>query len=140
MNIVMKIVYATAEAVTITVVAAIPANLLKFDPYLVAWYGLCVALGFVLRLGIERHEKRLSKETLLYHSICTVGWCFFAALAWDYMYTPEKKGFAIYMFGNSVFAAFLVGQAKTIGEVGIQNWIKLKLGKVLAVEEKEIKP
>lgn len=136
----MKIVYATVEAVTITVVAALPVNFITPDPAVLAWYGLCVILGFALRLGVERNEKRLTKEALLFHSITTVTWCFFMTLVWNYLFTPDKKGFEIYMFLNSLFASFMVSQFSTIFEIGIKKWLQIKLGKFLAVEEKEDKP
>ena len=140
MNIVMKILYASVEAVTITIVATLPLQLTTPNLILWAWYGLCILLGFVLRLGVERNEKRLTKETLLFHSIATVTWCFFASLVWNYFFLPEKKGFEIFIFLNSLFAAFMVGQFKVIFEIGVKKWLQIKLGKFLAVEEKEVKP
>ena len=134
MNIVMKILYATLDFMIINVVA-IP--FLTNDPLIWAWYSLCIALAFVLRVGMEHKKHRLTWNSLLYQSICTVTWCFFMVLVWDYVFLKQTKGFEIYLFINSLFAVFMVSQFEQVFEIGFKEWIRIKLGKFLAVEKKE---
>jgi hypothetical protein len=108
-----------------------------YDPVVWAWYSLCIALAFVLRIGMEHKKHRLTWNSLLYQSICTISWCFFMILVWNYLFTKEKKGFEIYLFINSLFAVFMVSQFEEIFEIGFKKWIKIKLGKFLAVESTE---
>lgn len=132
MNIVMKVVYASLDFVILNVVALPFAAI---DPMLWAWYSLCIALAFVLRLGMEHKKHKLTGPALLYQSICTVSWSFFMILVWNYMFPKGRDGFEIYLFINSLFATFLVSQFEEIGKEGIRSWLRIKLGKFLAVEK-----
>lgn len=132
MNIVMRILYATSDFVIINILA----YPMVADPLALIWYALCVALAFALRLGMEHKKKMLTKQTLLYQSICTISWCFFAVLIWNDFLVYER-GFEIYLFLNSLFAVFLIGQLENVFEMGVKEWLKIKLRKFLAVEEKE---
>lgn len=130
MNIVMRYVYAIADVVVIRMIA-LPV---VADPSMWIWYGLCVALAFMLRLGMEHKRHRLTTQTLFYQCIYTISWIFFAILIWDYFYKLETQGFSIYLFVNSLFASFLVSQFEQIFEKGFKAWLQIKLGKFLAVE------
>jgi len=102
------------------------------DPALLLWYLLCIVLGFVLRLGMENKRHKLTWPVTMWHSICTITWCFVAILFWrEFNY---KRGFEIYLFLNSLFAAFMVAQLENIGKQTIKDWLRAKLGKFLASE------
>lgn len=131
----MRIAGASTEFVFICSVAVSP--LAAVDPITWAWYSLCILLAFMLRLGMERKKKRLTKEALLYQSICTVSWCFFTVLVWNYCFVKETRGFEIYLFINSLFATFMVSQFEEVFEIGFKEWLRVKLGKFLAVERGE---
>lgn len=133
----MRILYATVDAVTMMSVIVLP--IAPVDPIVWLWYVLCIALAFVLRIGMEHKKHRLTWASLLYQSICTVSWCFFMILVWN-TFLNYKRGFEIYLFINSLFAAFMVGQFEEVFEVGFKEWIRIKLGKFLAVERKENQP
>ena len=137
MNIVMKILYATFDCIIINVVA-IP--FIAGNPVIWAWYSLCIILAFVLRVGMEHKKHRLTWSSLLYQSICTITWCFFMVLVWDYVFGKQTKGFEIYLFINSLFAVFMVSQFEQVFEIGFKEWVRIKLGKFLATEGKEEKP
>jgi hypothetical protein len=135
MNIIMKIIYATVE--TIAMITAVTLPFVGLNVWVVSWYFLCVALGFLLRIGMEHNKNRLTWKSLLYQSICTVSFCFFMYLLWNYLFPPEKQGFEIYIFLCSLFATFLVSQLEDVFEKGVKSWLRIKLGKFLAVESKE---
>lgn len=135
MNVVTKALLAVVD----TILVAIHVPFIISDPSLIPWYLLCVMLGFVLRLGMERRKRLLTWETAMWHSICTIGWCFLAAIVWWEM--GYSKWFSAYLFLNSLFAAFLVTQLDEIGKQGIREWFRIKLGKFLATEKaKEDQP
>lgn len=99
------------------------------------WYALCIALAFMLRIGMEHKKHRLTWQSLLYQAICTISWCFFMILVW---YTfLNYTWFEIYLFINSLFASFMVTQFEEAFELGLKEWLKIKLGKFLAVEKRE---
>ena len=132
MNPVMKIVYASWDFVVIN------AILLPFapDPIVWGWYSLCIFLAFALRLGMEHRKHRLTWLSLLYECIYTVSWCFFTVLIWT-TFLNYDKGFEIYLFCNSLFASFMVGQFEQVFQMGFKSWLRIKVGKFLAVEERE---
>lgn len=129
MNIIMRILYASFDFVIINVIV-LP---LVIDPIAWAWYSLCIALAFVLRLGMEHKRHRLTWSALLYQSICTISWSFFSILVWS-TFLKYDRGLEIYLFMNSLFATFMVSQFEQVFEVGFKAWLKIKLGKFLAVE------
>ena len=137
MNITMKIVYASLDFVILNVIALPFATI---DPMLWAWYSLCIALAFVLRLGMEHKKHRLTWASLMYQSICTISWSFFTILIWNYMFPKGRDGFEIYLFLNSLFATFLVGQFEVIGKDGIKQWLRIKLSTFLATESVKAAP
>lgn len=128
----MRIVYASVDFVIINALV-LP---LVVDPLVWAWYSLCIALAFVLRLGMEHRRNNLTWATLLYQSICTISWSFFMILIWN-TFLNYTRGFEIYLFMNSLFAVFMVSQFEEVFEKGFKGWLKIKLGKFLAVEAKE---
>lgn len=140
MNIVMKIYTASFEFVLMLTLISNPIT--TIDPIVWLWYFLCIALGFLLRIGMEHKEHRLTKASLLYQSICTVSWCFFMSLVWNYFFDQNKKGFEMFLFVNSLFAAFMVGQFEEVFKVGLKETLRIKLNRFLAVErsKEEIKP
>lgn len=135
MNVITKITYATVEAIAMVTAVTLPFT--GFNIWVWSWYFLCVALGFLLRVGMEHNKNRLTAKSLLYQSICSVTFCFFAYLVWSYLFPPDKAGFEIYIFLCSLFATFLVSQLDQIFESGVKSWLRIKLGKFLAVESKE---
>lgn len=135
MNAVMKIVSSSTDFLFISSVAVSP--LAAVDPVTWMWYSLCILLAFMLRLGMERKKNKLTKEALLYQSICTISWCFFSVLVWNYCFVRETRGFEIYLFINSLFATFMVSQFEEVFEIGFKEWLRVKLGKFLAVERGE---
>jgi len=137
MSIVNTIARAGYEFLIINVVA------LPFvigNPWTILWYTLCIGLAFVLRVGMEHNKHRLTGASLLYQSICTVSWCFFSVLIWNYFFIDVKKGFEIYLFVNSLFATFLVSQFEEVGKSGIKQWLRAKLSTFLAVNKEGDKP
>lgn len=135
MNTLMRTTNAVLDFIVINVIA-IP---LVSNPIALAWYGLCVALAFVLRLGMEHRAHKLTWASLLYQSITTVSWSFFAILVWN-TFLRYDKGFEIYLFINALFASYMVAQFEETFKIGIKEWLRLKLGKFLAVEKGEEKP
>ena len=135
MNVVMKTVLAFADFMLINAVL-IPFAV--FDVVTWAWYALCVVLAFVLRLGMEHKKNRLTRSSLLIQSVYTITWSFFMVLIWN-TFLNWNKGFEVYLFINSLFAVFMVGQFEVIFELGFKEWIRVKLGKFLATERTEDK-
>lgn len=133
MNVVTKILFASLEWSFMLYVIVSPS--LIVDPIVWAWYSLCILLAFMLRLGMEHKKNRLTWASLLYQSICTISWCFFMVLVWNYCFTKDTKGFEIYLFVNSLFASFMVSQFEEVFEIGVKEWLRIKLGKFLAVEK-----
>lgn len=130
----MRIAYATYDFILINTVAVSINN--TNEPLTLAWYSLCVLLAYALRLGMEHKKNNLTGKVLLWQSICTISWCFLMVLVWN-AFLNYKKGFEIYLFINSLFSAFMVGQLEEVFEMGMKKWIRVKLNKFLA-EEKEI--
>lgn len=130
----MRISYATYDFILINTVAVSINN--TNEPLTLAWYSLCVLLAYALRLGMEHKKNNLTGKVLLWQSICTISWCFLMVLVWN-AFLNYKKGFEIYLFINSLFSAFMVGQLEEVFEMGMKKWIRVKLNKFLA-EEKEI--
>lgn len=135
MNQLMRITNAVLDFVIINIIA-VP---LIANPLALAWYGLCVALAFLLRLGMEHREKHLTFSSVLYQSITTVSWSFFAVLVWN-TFLSYDKGFEIYLFVNALFASYMVAQFEETFKLGLKKWLRIKLGKFLAVEKGEEKP
>lgn len=137
MNVVTKSGYAVLDFIVINVVALPFAQL---DPMLWAWYSLCVILAFILRLGMEHRKHRLTWTSLAYQCVYTISWSFFMVLVWNYLFPKGREGFEIYLFINSLFAVFMVSSFEEIFEIGFKAWLKIKLGKFLATQEKEDTP
>lgn len=131
----MKLAYASFDFVVINIIA-IPFAMV--DPMLWTWYSLCIALAFVLRLGMEHKRHKLTKASLLYQSICTVTWSFFMILVWNYTFPKGRPGFEIYLFINSLFAVFMVSQFEEIFESGFKSWARTKLSTFLATEKANV--
>lgn len=134
MNIVMKVLTASLESAFVLSVVISPLD--TFNPVVWAWYSLCIILAFVLRLGIESKKRQLTARSLLYHSIFTISWTFFSILVWN-TFLNYDKGYPIYLFINSLFATFFVSQFETVFKLGFKEWLRIKLGKFLAVEREE---
>lgn len=54
-------------------------------------------------------------------------------LVWN-TFLNYSRGLEIYLFVNSLFAVFMVSQFEEVFELGFKSWLKIKLGKFLAVE------
>lgn len=131
MNVVTKSVLGFADFLVLNAVL-IPFSVL--DPVVLAWYSLCIILAFVLRLGMEHKKNRLTRSALLIQSIYTISWSFFMVLVWN-TFLNYSKGFEVYLFINSLFAVFMVGQFEVIFEIGGKEWLRIKFGKFLASEK-----
>lgn len=129
----MRIVTGVFDFIIINTIAL---PFVTVDVWTLVWYSLCVGLAFALRLGMMRKKGLLTWETTLIQSIYTISWCFFAVLVWN-TFNYFTKGFEIYLFINSLFAVFMVGQFETIFEMGFKSWIRTKLKRLLAAEERE---
>ena len=126
----MKIWYATLDFVLLNIAVGINSTI---DLYSALWYSLCIVLAFVLRLGMEARKDRLTWKSLLYQSIYTLSWSFFMILVWN-TWLNYKSGFEVYLFINSLFSVFMVGQFEIMFEIGFKEWMRVKLGKFLATE------
>lgn len=129
----------TLAYVECMILTAVPLKFISLDPMVWVWYSLCIALAFMLRLGMKHKKHELNAQTLLYESICTISWSFISILFW-YTFINYEKGFEIYLFMNSLFASFMVSQVEQLGKHSIKQWLRIKLGKFLAVEKEEDKP
>lgn len=136
MNVVSKTVIAFYDFALVSVIALPFAAV---DTMLYAWYSLCILLAFVLRLGMEARKNRLTWRTLMYQSIYTISWSFFMILVWN-SWLKWKSGFEVYLFVNSLFAVFMVSQFEVIFEIGVKEWLRVKLGKFLATERTNVPP
>jgi len=136
MSIVNTIARAGYEFLIINIGAAV---FITGSPIVWAWYCLCIALAFLLRLGMEHRKHKLTSDVLLWQSIATITWCFFSILVWNYFYTSTTKGFEIYLFVNSLFASFMIGQFEEVFQVGFKKWLASKVGTVLATPKEEEK-
>lgn len=135
MNIVNTVARAGYEFLVINIVAA---PFVMGNPVVWAWYCLCIALAFLLRVGMEHNKHKLTPRSLLYQSICTISWCFFMILVWD-AFLNYTKGFEIYLFINSLFSSFMVSQFEEVFQLGFKKWLASKVGTVLAVQKEEEK-
>ena len=129
MNIVNTLAKAGLDFVVINVVA-LPFVIV--NAWTVVWYALCIGLAFALRIAMEHKQHRLTWSSLLYQAVCTVSYCFAMVLVWNYLYEDKTKGFEIYLFVNSFFASFMVGQLESVGKVTIKEWLRSKLSTFLA--------
>lgn len=132
MNILMRTTTAVLDFIVINVIA-LP---LVVNPISLAWYALCVALAFILRLGLESKERNLTVKFLIQQSIFTISWCFVSILFW-LTYLNYAKGFEIYLFLNSLFSSYLVTQFESAFKMTLKEWLRIKIGKFLAEEKGE---
>jgi len=138
MSILNVIVRSAAEFVAVKAVASSP--FIIGNPVMFVWYCLCVVLAFVLRLGMEYNNDRLTRKALLYQSICTIAWTFFSVICWDAVKKDSTEYFPIYLFINSLFATFLVSQLEDVGKVSLKQWFNSKVKSILATPNEEVKP
>lgn len=122
-------VRAALEFVVLNVVA-VP---LIQDPALFLWYSLAVLLAFILRLGIEYNKNTLTWRNAFIQTIYTISYCYFAILVWN-SYLNYGKGFEVYLFLNSLFAVFIVGQLEVMFQMGFKAWAKKWIKSVIASE------
>lgn len=132
MNILSIMVRGTLEFVILNVIAVPFIS----DPLLLVWYSLSVFLAFVLRLALEYDDKGLTWKGGIRQAIYTISYCYFAIIFW-FSYLNYKNGFEIYLFLNSLFAVFMVGQLKHFFQLGVTATLKKWLKGVLASEDKE---
>lgn len=130
MNPVIKIATATIETSICLIAIALPyaKDLTEW-----IWYGLAITLAFLLRIGIEINNNTLTRKRVLVQSIYTLCYCFLAVIVWrDFL--KYEKGFEVYLFVNSLFAVFIVGQLEKAFEVGFKSYLRKSLKNFLAVE------
>lgn len=107
---------------------------LKMDITVWLWYSLCIVLAFALRLGIEFNKNRLTWRTGFIQSIYTITWCFFSVLVW-HTFLKAQDWFEIYLFINSLFAVFIVGEAENFFQLGLKAWLAKKLGAIVGSDQ-----
>lgn len=107
-----------------------------------AWYFLCVALGFGLRIAILQKDNKYTNKILAVHMMFTVAWVFVMVLFWrTWVHTTflnqGGNSFEIYLFLNSLFSVYMVGQFEYFFKVGFRGWLNLFVGRLIAKEVKE---
>lgn len=133
MNIVATVLKAVGEVLIINIIL-IPTG---FSPYVALWYSLIVLLAFLLRFAMNKKKTGLWPwGEFIEQSIYTLSWSFFASLVWFKLY-PTSQWFEVYLFLNSLFASFLVGELEHIMSVGFRPWLKNCLLKFVATETKK---
>lgn len=134
MNVLMRTTNAVLDFIVINAIA-LP---LVINPISLVWYALCVALAFLLRLGLESKERNLTLRFLIQQSIFTITWCFASILFW-FTFLNYTKGFEIYLFLNSLFSSYLVTQFESAFKMTFKEWLRIKIGKFIAEEKGEVR-
>lgn len=137
-NIVHIMVRGFLEFLVINIVAVPFLN----DPTLCLWYALCILLAFILRLAILYDNNTLTPREALKQVMFTIGYTFLMILVW-FSWLKWETGFEVYLFLNSLFASFMVGELQVLFKSSIKNagraWLRATLKKFLATEDiKEI--
>lgn len=134
MSIVNKVAKSLGDVAIINIVA-MPFSV---NPWLWLWYSIIVSLAFLLRLAIERKKGALPGSKILEQTVYTISYCFFACLVW-FTWLSAWKWFEVYLFLNSLFATFMVGELENIFKMGFKSWIQTAARKFLALEPGDIK-
>lgn len=134
MNIIQIMTRGTTEFLVLNIVV-VP---FVADPLLLAWYSLSIFLAFILRLAMEYDDKALTWVTGIKQAVYTVSYCYFAIIFW-FSYLNYKSGFEIYLFLNSLFSVFMVGQLKYIFQMGVKATLRKWLRSFIASETTDIK-
>lgn len=130
MNPVIKVAIATVETCIWLIALALPHTETLTEW---VWYVLAIMLAFLLRIGIEINNNTLTRKRVLVQSIYTLCYCFLAVIVWrDFL--KYDKGFEVYLFINSLFAVFIVGQLEKAFELGFKAYARKALRSFLAVE------
>lgn len=139
MNPGMKILLAAFDFVLINIVLSLHGNISMID---VAWYMLCVGLGFGLRVAVMINNNNYSHKLLFVHGAFTVCWVFLVVLFWrtSLHKTWMNQGgnsFEIFLFLNSLFSVYMVSQFEYFFKAGFKGWIKLNVGRIFAKDVEE---
>lgn len=107
-----------------------------------AWYFLCVALGFGLRIAILKNDNKYSSKKLMIHMMYSISWVFIMVLLWrTYLnrtfLNQGGNSFEIFLFLNSLFSVYMVGQFEYFFKIGYRSWLNLFVGRLIAKEVKE---
>lgn len=135
----MKGAIAIIDLLLIKTTISLHAGIAPMD---VAWYLLCVVLGFGLRVAVLLKDDKYTTKTLMIHMMFTCSWVFVMVLFWrTYLNTTwlnqGGNSFEIYLFLNSLFSVYMVGQFEHFFKVGFRGWLNLFVGKLIAKEVKE---
>lgn len=135
-NIVMKIVLAVTDFVLINIVLSVGG----IDIYSISWYALCMALGFGLRVAVLVKDNKYTTKVLFIHMVFTLSWCFLTVLIWrtglDKTWINRGgNSFEIYLFLNSLFSVYLVGQFEFFFKLGFKQWLSLKVSSLIAKDQ-----
>lgn len=131
MNPTMRIIYAVLDFLILNIISIV----IHKDVYVWLWYFLAISLAFLLRVGIELNNRTLTSRSIMIQTIYTVSYCFFAIIFWK-TYLNYNKGFEVYLFINSLFAVFIVGQLESMFKAGFRTWARNWLKSVIASEDK----
>lgn len=138
----MKIVYASVDFVLLNTIISLHGGISLND---LVWYSICIGLGFGLRVAVLVKDNKYTHRTLFIHMVFTICWCFLMVLLWRTWLntTWMNKGgnsFEIYLFLNSLFSVYMVGQFEHFFKLGVNGWLRMAAGKILAKEIEEEKP
>lgn len=141
MNPVNKVLSATVDYLVINAAVSLGMGVSLPD---ILWYSLCVALGFLLRIGVLIKEGKYSHQNLFTHMLFTICWCFLMILFWRTWLSTTwinrgGNSFEIYLFLNSLFSVYMVGQFEVFFKFGIKEGFTMLAGKILAKDIKEDK-
>lgn len=132
----MNILNLMGKATTEFVLVSILTMPFVSDPLLLVWYSMAILLAFVLRLGIEYNNNALTWKSGIIQGIYTISYCYLAVMVW-FSWLNYSKGFEVYLFLNSLFAVFMVGQLQSAFKIGVRAYAKKWLQSILAKEDKE---
>jgi hypothetical protein len=136
---VMKFIIAAADFLLINILVSLNTDISVAD---MLWYGICMGLGFGLRVAVLINDNQYTHRTLFIHIAFTVCWCFFMILVWrtklhSTFLNQGGNSFEIYLFINALFSVYMVNQFQTYFKTGFPGWLRATVGKVLAKEVKE---
>lgn len=135
----MKFIIALTDFIMINILISLNNHVSVAD---MLWYGLCVGLGFGLRVAVLVNDNKYSHRTLFIHIAFTVCWCFLMILVWrtklhTTFINQGGNSFEIYLFINALFSVYMVNQFQNYFKIGFSGWLKATASKVLAKDIKE---
>lgn len=137
----MKILLAAFDFVLVNIVLSLHGNISMID---IAWYMLCVGLGFGLRVAVMINNNNYSHRLLFVHGAFTICWVFLMVLLWrtSLHKTWMNQGgnsFEIFLFLNSLFSVYMVSQFELLFKASFRKWLAINVGRIIAKETEEEK-